>query len=91
MLKPCTGTQTLVSPKGREEPATLPPPMSPSGTYLGGGDGADLLGRQAFQQRGLPRVVQPQQDDAELLLWGTLQLLDDGKQPLGTWGAGGGL
>ena len=91
MLKPCVGTQTPVSPKGRAGPATLPPPVFPSSAYLGGRDAADLLGRQAFQQRGLPRVVQPQQDNAELLLRGAPQLLDDGEQPLRARGAGGAL
>lgn len=87
MLKPCTGTGTNSGMwQGRVGPATLP--LAPSSTYLGGCDGADLFGRQAFQQRGLSCVVQPQQDDAELLLWGSFQTLDDGEQPLGAWGAG---
>lgn len=77
--------------QGKGKTCRPPAALAPSSTYLGGGDGADLLGRQAFQQRGLPRVVQPQQDNAELLLRGTLQPLDDGEQPLGARGAGGAL
>lgn len=89
MLNPCVGNQTPASP--RDLPRVVLPRLVRSSPYLGGGDGGDLLGRQAFQQRGLARVVQPQQDDAELLPRGALQALDDGEQPLGARGAGGAL
>jgi len=52
------------------------------GPHLRGRDGVDVLAGQAPQQRGLARVVQAQQHDAQLLLCGALQLLDDGQQAL---------
>lgn len=37
--------------------------------YLCGGDVADVLGGQLFEQRGLPPVVQTQQQNPDLLVW----------------------
>lgn len=48
-----------------------PPP------YLCWRDGVDVLGGEALQQGGLPGVVQPQQHYPDLLLCGSLQLLND--------------
>lgn len=51
-------------------------------SYLCGGDVADVLRCQLFEQGGLPSVVQPQQQDPHLLVWSALQLTQDGKQSL---------
>lgn len=40
-------------------------------------DGVHILRGEALQQGGLPSVVQPQQHYPDLLLCGSLQLLDD--------------
>lgn len=50
--------------------------------YLCGGYVADVLRCQLFEQGGLPSVVQTQQQDPNLLVWGALQLTQDGQQSL---------
>lgn len=37
--------------------------------YLRGGDVADILRRQLFEQGGLPTIVQTQQQYPNLLVW----------------------
>lgn len=49
----------------------------PSISHLCWRDGVDILGGKALQQCGLPGVVQTQQHDPDLLLCGSLQLLND--------------
>lgn len=41
-------------------------------SYLCGGDVADVLGRQLFEEGGLPSVVQTQQQNPNLLVWRAL-------------------
>lgn len=41
-------------------------------SHLCGGDVADVLGRQLFEEGGLPSVVQTQQQNPNLLVWRAL-------------------
>lgn len=50
---------------------------TPPRSHLCRCDGVDILGGEALQQGGLPGVVQPQQHYPDLLLCGSLQLLND--------------
>lgn len=50
--------------------------------YLRGGDVADIFRRQLFQQGSLPSVIQPQQQNPNLLIRCALQLAQDRQQSL---------
>lgn len=67
---------------GRSAPALLRVEACGTRPYLRGGDVADVLGRQLFEQGGLAPVVQAQQQDPNLLVWRALQFAQDGQQTL---------
>ncbi|KAG9346160.1 hypothetical protein JZ751_007978 [Albula glossodonta] len=47
--------------------------------YLRRGDVADVLRRELFEEGGLAAIVQAQEQDPHLLVWGALQLTQDGQ------------